>query len=58
MISGTIKVGDYSLKIHKSAYHLFSVFISRRSFSSMQTRETFGTIISITNSIKICIIIT
>ena len=36
-----IEVRDYSLKIHKSAYHLFSVFISKRGFSFMQTRETF-----------------
>ena len=41
-----IKVGDYSLKIHKSAYHLFSVLISKRGFSSLQTRKTFGKILS------------
>ena len=35
-------VVNYSLKIHKSAYHLFSVFISKRGFSFMQKRETFG----------------
>ena len=41
-----IKVGDNSLIIHKSAYHLFSVFISKRGFSSLQTRKTFVTILS------------
>ena len=41
-----IKVGDYSLKIRKSAYHLFSVFISKRGFSSLQTRKSFGEILS------------
>ena len=35
-----------SLIIHKSAYHLFSVLISKRGFSSMQTRKTFGKILS------------
>ena len=40
------KVGDYNLKIHKSAYHLFSVFISKRGFSSLQTRKSFGEILS------------
>ena len=41
-----LKVGDYSLKIHKSAYHLFSVFISNVFFSLMQTRKIFGEILS------------
>ena len=41
-----LKVGDYSLKIHKSAYHLFSVFISKRGFPSLQTRKSFGEILS------------
>ena len=41
-----IKVGDYSLKIRKSAYYLFSVFISKRGFSSLQTRRSFGEILS------------
>ena len=41
-----LKVGDYSLKIHKSAYHLFSVFILKRGFSSLQTRKSFGQILS------------
>ena len=41
-----IKVGDYSLKIHKSEYHLFQVFISKRAFSSLQTRKSFGEILS------------
>ena len=36
-----LKVGDNSLIIHKSAYHLFSVLISKRGFSSLQTRKTF-----------------
>ena len=40
------KIGDYSLKIHKSAYHLFSVFISKRGFSSLQTRKSFCEILS------------
>ena len=40
------KVGDYSLKIHKSAHHLSSVFISKRRFSSLQTRKSFGEILS------------
>ena len=42
-----VKVGDYSLKIHKSAYHLFLVFISKRGFSSLQTRKSFGEILSL-----------
>ena len=41
-----LKVGDYSLIIHKSAYHLFSVLISKRHFPSLQTRKTFGEILS------------
>ena len=41
-----IKVGDYSLKIRKSAYHLFSVFISKRGFSFLQTRKSFSEILS------------
>ena len=41
-----IKVGDKSLIIHKSAYHLFSLLISKRGFSSLQTRKTFGEIVS------------
>ena len=40
-------VGDNSLIIHKSAYHLFSVLISKRGFPSLQTRKTFGKIIII-----------
>ena len=40
------KVGDYSLIIHKSAYHLFSVLISKRGFSSLQTRKTVGEFLS------------
>ena len=40
------KVGDYSLIIHKSAYHLFSVLISKRDFSCLQTRKTFSEILS------------
>ena len=39
-------VGDYSSKIHKSAYNLFSVLISKRGFSSLQTRKSFGEILS------------
>ena len=35
----SIKVGGYSLKVYKSAYHLFSVFISKRGFPSLQTRK-------------------
>ena len=46
MTSVFLKVGEYSLKIHKSAYHLFSVFISKRGFSSLQTRKSFGEILS------------
>ena len=41
-----IKVGDKSLIIHKSAYHLFSLLISKRGLSSLQTRKTFGKILS------------
>ena len=41
-----LKVGGYSLKIHKSACHLFLVLISKGGFSFMQTRETFGEISS------------
>ena len=40
------KVGDKSLIIHKSAYHLFSLLISKRGFPSLQTRKTFGKIMS------------
>ena len=40
------KVGDYSLKIHKSTYHLFSAFISKRGFSSLQTRKSLCEILS------------
>ena len=40
-----VKVGDYSLKIHKFAYHLFSVLISKRGLSSLQTRKTFDKIL-------------
>ena len=40
-----VKVGDKSLIIHKSAYHLFSLLISKRDFSSLQTRKTFGKIL-------------
>ena len=39
-------IRDNSLIIHKSAYHLFSVLISKRGFSSLQTRKTFGKILS------------
>ena len=42
----TFKVGDKSLIIHKSAYHLFSLLISKRGLSSLQTRKTFGKILS------------
>ena len=42
----SFKVGDSSLIIHKSAYHLFSLLISKRGFSSLQTRKTFGKILS------------
>ena len=38
--------GDCNLKIHKSSNHLFSEFISKRGFSFMQTRETYGEILS------------
>ena len=41
-----IKVGDYSLKVKKSAYNLFSVFISKLGFYSLQTRKSFGEIFS------------
>ena len=41
-----VKVGDNSLIIHKSANHLFSVLISKLGFSSLQTRKTFGKILS------------
>ena len=41
-----LKVGGYSLKIHKFAYNLFSVFISKRGFSSLQTRKSFSEILS------------
>ena len=41
-----LKVGDKSLIIHKSAYHLFSLPISKRGFPSLQTRKTFGKIMS------------
>ena len=41
-----LKVGYYSLKVHESAYHLFSVLISKRGFSSLQTRKTFGEMLS------------
>ena len=41
-----IKVGDKSLIIHKSAYNLFSLLISKRGFPSLQTRKTFGKIMS------------
>ena len=34
------KVGDNSLIIHISAYHLFSVLISKRGFSSLQMRRS------------------
>ena len=41
-----IKVGDNSLVIHKSAYHLSSVLISKQGFSFLQMRKTFGKILS------------
>ena len=41
-----LKVGDNSLIIHKSAYHLFSLLISKRGFSFLQTRKKFGKILS------------
>ena len=40
------KVGDKSLIIHKSAYRLFSLLISKRGLSSLKTRKTFGKILS------------
>ena len=40
------KVEDYSLKIRKSAYNLFSVFISERGFSALETKKSFGEILS------------
>ena len=46
MAKNFIKVGDNSLIIHKSTYHLFSLLISNRGFSSLQTRKTFGKILS------------
>ena len=46
MTIASIKVRDYSLKIHKSAYHLFSVFISKGGFSSLQTRKSFDETLS------------
>ena len=42
----SIKVGDKSLIIKKSAYHLLSLLISKRGFSSLKTRKTFGKILS------------
>ena len=39
-----IKVGDKSLLIHKSAYHLFSLLVSERGLSALQARKTFGKI--------------
>ena len=42
----TVKVGDYSLKNRKSAFNLFSVFISKQGFSSLHTRKQFGEICS------------
>ena len=45
-VNGCFKVGDKSLIIHKSAYHLFSLLISKRGFPSLQTRKTFGKIMS------------
>ena len=41
-----LKVRDNSLITHKSAYHLFSVLISKRGFSSLQAKKTFGNILS------------
>ena len=41
-----LKVGNYSLKILKSAVHLFSVFISKRGFSPLQIRTSFAEILS------------
>ena len=40
----SFKVGDKSLIIHKSAYHLFSLLVSERGLSALQTRKTFGKI--------------
>ena len=40
------KTLDKSLKFHKPAYHLFSMFISKRGFSVIQTRTTFGEVLS------------
>ena len=42
----SFKVGDKSLIIHKSAYNLFSLLISKRGLSSLQPRKTFGKILS------------
>ena len=42
----SVMVGDKSLISHKSAYHLFSLLISKQGFSSLQTRKTFGKILS------------
>ena len=33
-----------SLIIRKSAYHLFSLLVSKRGLSALQTRKTFGKI--------------
>ena len=33
-------------KVHKSAYHLFLLFISKRVFSALQTRKSFSDILS------------
>ena len=41
----SFKVRDKSLIIHKSTYHLFSLLILKRGFSSLQTRKTFGKIL-------------
>ena len=46
LVKNVVKVEDNSLIIHKSAYHLFSVLISKRGFSSLQTRNAFGKILS------------
>ena len=46
LVSDCFKVGDYSLKIHKSEYHIFSVLIPKRGLSSLQTRKTCGKILS------------
>ena len=45
-IHTSVKVVNKSLIIHKSAYHLFSLLISKRGLSSLQTRKTFGKILS------------